>query len=82
MGYSNQLVSEKLAALDDDEEPGLGSDEWAVWDGDYQFEEIENAELEVRDILQGKRDVLVSLANELLARRDLNKDEIQAIIGQ
>jgi hypothetical protein len=81
LGYRNWLVSENLAELPDDEEPGWGSDEMLVWD-DYSLEGVQNAEAKVRKILERGRSVLAALAEALTAKGKLGKDEIRRILGK
>jgi hypothetical protein len=79
--YANPLVSEKLSRLGD-EEPDHGSDEMIVWDRRFSPEEIEEAEREAWRLLEGDRRTVGSLSEALLARRALEKHEIEAIIGR
>jgi hypothetical protein len=80
LGYNNRLLSENLEQLPDDEEPGWMSDEWFVWDGGYSVSEIRSAESEARLILERERVRLIDLAEALLVKGELNKDEIRRII--
>jgi len=73
-------LSENLEQLPDDEEPGWMSDEWFVWDGGYSVSEIRSAESEARLILERERVRLIDLAEALLVKGELNKDEIRRII--
>lgn len=79
LGYRNRLVSENLAELEYDEEPGWGSDEMRVWENNYSLEETQAAEAKARDILERNRSHLTALAEALLDKGELQKDEIREI---
>ena len=78
-GYHDLTVSEKLEGLEF-EEPPYGSDEWWVWDDAYSLAEVLTAESDALAILKSKQDLVIALADEILARRDLGADDIQAVV--
>ncbi len=82
LGYENRLVSESLARLHDDEEPGWMSDEMFVWEGDYSLTEIRAAEAKARKILKRNGVLLTALAESLIAKRELGKDEIRRVFAK
>ncbi len=77
-GYGNLLASEKLLELLEDEEPGYMSDEWFIWVEEHQIQEIQDAESKARLMLENNRDTVLSLANELLTNRELERNEIRS----
>ena len=74
-GYGNQLVSEEGCGLSE-VEPGWMSDAEHV--EDYPLSEIRDAETEVGRILERNRRALEALADALIVKRELGKDEIRA----
>jgi hypothetical protein len=82
LGYTNRLVSEELELLPDDDEPGYTSDEWFIWDDEFSQQEIVAAESQVLQILERKHYLLTELADALVAKRQLNKDDIRAIVAK
>ena len=79
VGYGNQLVSEGLwesCGI----EPGWMSD--AMRPREYSLSEIRGAESWVRKILERKRRAVEALADGLVEKRELGKDEIRALVAQ
>ncbi len=79
VGYGNQLVSAELCGSSE-VEPGWMSDAEHV--EDYPLSEIRDAETEVGRILERNRCALEALADALIVKRELGKDEIRALIAQ
>jgi hypothetical protein len=82
LGYRNRLVSENLAELEDDEEPGSGGDEWRVWEENQSLEAIQEAEEDARKILERNHSLLTALAEALIDKGELRKDDIRAEIAR
>jgi len=82
LGYRNRLVSENLDCLEDDEEPGWLSDEMLVWEDEHPLEEVRAAEATARWILKRYRSLLTALAEALIAKGELGKDEIRGILAE
>lgn len=78
-GYKNRLVSEKLADLDEDNEPGWMSDEALAWESGCSDAEIQVAEASAEQVLARHAPLVVSIADALMAKRELDTKAIKSI---
>ena len=78
-GYSNRLVSENILRLEG-QEPAHGSDDQCVWQLDATLSEIQKAESEAHKVLEKKKVLVMRLADDLLLKGELNKEETRAIV--